>query len=89
MKQRIVEGCQLATELIIIATERANNDKVTRHVLSSMLSVHRMESTITEVAPSRRLWGPLIILEQNKTSQLSRCLLNTQEQQFFPAVNKV
>lgn len=31
-KWSIVEGCQLPTELIIITTQRANNDKVTRHV---------------------------------------------------------
>lgn len=54
MKQSIVEGCQLPTELIIITTQRANNDKVTSHVSSSLLSVRRIVPTIMEVLPSWR-----------------------------------
>lgn len=83
MRQSIVEGCQLPTELIIISTQRANNDKVTRHVPSSLAlcpqkRAHNYVSLLISEGNA-----PLIIFEHSNTSHLSSCLLNAQKQHFF------
>lgn len=82
MRQSIVESCQLPTELIIITTQRANNDKVTRHVPSSP---RRREPTIMEVHPS---WREMLL--QLSLKQLFKMSIKHTKAAFSsPAANKV
>jgi len=64
----MVADCQLPTELIIVTTQRAHNDKVTSMSAALHFLVCRREPTVLEVMQGN---ASLSIFERNKQTQLS------------------
>ena len=89
MRQSIVESCQLPTELIIITTQRANNDKVTRHVPSSLAFCPQQRAHNYGSPPILVGNAPLIIFEHNFPA--FKMSIKHTKAAFFspPAANKV